>query len=536
MKRAANAHSNAMPDIDWREQQFLLVKKTCYGTRRAPVCRQHVCEPRLMVPNNGRKTCSKANYAGSQCNFTCNTGYRMEGSSHSMCQDDQTWSHSAPECRPILCFPPHVAPTNGAIRCTNENVLGSKCRFMCDKDYAVVGPKASFCKKSYYRKDDSNGEWSTLPATCQKITCTPDMVAPQYGRIDCTDGSNAGSRCTFYCNSGYSMIGSMYTACLNEIGTLTGVWQNPAPVCRPIQCDPRLENPERGQVSCLNGVELGSMCRFTCDYGNVLLGSGQTTCTDDGNGDVIGVWSAPPSRCEPIVCLPLHEAPTNGFVSCTNDAFLGSVCEFSCDDSYKLIGNPICSCTMGSDGGLVGRWSDYAPVCLRKSCPAQLLDPMNGQTICTDAIFLGSECEFTCHDNHMRVGPLYSNCIELEDGSVVWDRPVPKCEPIKCPDQFPLAHGEMTCSKSNFATSRCQFRCTADNYQLYPPTTENHCLNTSNWDVPKPCCARPCPPFAVMDFVVVHLHPFTRRKSVLGVSLQQRSRHSFPDLVARPPN
>nr|XP_002129893.1 P-selectin-like isoform X1 [Ciona intestinalis]XP_026692609.1 P-selectin-like isoform X2 [Ciona intestinalis] len=472
--------------------------------RSAPECRPLVCRPRLMAPSNGFMTCDKGNYIESECSFRCNVGYRLEGSETSVCQNDETWSNAAPECQPILCPPPHVAPPNGNVKCTNNNLLGSRCRFKCNKDYALVGDRLSTCVESNNRPYDSDGVWNTPAPKCQRITCIPDMKSPLHGSMECTDGSNAGSRCTFHCEDGYSMIGSMYTACVDEIGTLRGVWQNPAPVCRPIQCTPSQEDPDNGRVFCSNGIQLGSVCRFMCSHGYAMLGTGMTTCLNDGNGDTIGTWSAPPSRCKPIVCLPLHEAPTNGFVSCTNDAYLGSVCHFTCADDYKLMGNPTCTCNEGRDGGVVGRWSDFAPVCRRKTCPGGLMDPLNGGTVCSDGIFLGSQCEFVCDEYHMRVGALYSTCVELDDGSVEWDQPTPRCRPITCPDQFPLPHGEMSCTKSNFATSRCNFKCTAEKYQLYPPgVTENHCMNNSRWNIEKPCCARSCPPFAVMDFVVI---------------------------------
>ena len=66
--------------------------------------------------------------------YTCNNGYFLDGSDTTTCQDDDdgdnegVWSNPPPVCVPVTCPPPHVAPANGDVECSNANNEGSICR------------------------------------------------------------------------------------------------------------------------------------------------------------------------------------------------------------------------------------------------------------------------------------------------------------------------------------------------------------------------------------------------------------------------
>uniref|UniRef100_H2ZPL4 VWFA domain-containing protein n=1 Tax=Ciona savignyi TaxID=51511 RepID=H2ZPL4_CIOSA len=167
-------------------------------------------------------------------------------------------------------------------------------------------------------------------------------------------------------------------------------------------------------------------------------------------------------------------------------------------------GNSVLTCGEGVPGNVIGAWNSVAPTCQPKRCAPAPASPTNGVRACTNGNFLNSVCEYGCNDYHTRVGPLYSTCIEQADGSLVFDNPAPVCNPNQCPEQGPLRHGAMSCSDGNNAPSTCQFECLDSGYQLYPADiTQNTCRNDSQWNIPRPCCTRPCPPFAVMDAVFV---------------------------------
>jgi len=70
-----------------------------------------VCTPPHSNPGNGRVDCSDRNNVGSQCDFTCNANYALNGTAQSVCRDDGNgdgfgvWSSPAPKCdRESICY------------------------------------------------------------------------------------------------------------------------------------------------------------------------------------------------------------------------------------------------------------------------------------------------------------------------------------------------------------------------------------------------------------------------------------------------
>jgi len=44
---------------------------------------------------------------------------------------------------------------------------------------------------------DAQGAWTNPAPVCQQITCTPAHVDPANGNVDCTDGNNLFSVCSW---------------------------------------------------------------------------------------------------------------------------------------------------------------------------------------------------------------------------------------------------------------------------------------------------------------------------------------------------
>ena len=56
-------------------------------------------------------------------------------------------------------------------------------------------------------------------------------------------------------------------------------------------------------------------------------------------------------------------APRNGRVTCSDEANVGSVCTFTCNPTYYLVGNTRTTCFDERDGNARGRWTLPRPTC-----------------------------------------------------------------------------------------------------------------------------------------------------------------------------
>lgn len=326
------------------------------------------------------------------------------------------------------------------------------------------------------------------------------------GRVDCDYSeleTEIGSVCHFECNDGYQLVGNLTSTCRYKPHGRSR-FDRPWPVCQPTMTECELQTGIlNGQISCnLNGTEVGTTCGFTCDPGYFLVGSETNICVDTGNGIK---WSLPKPHCDPIICVPDQVAPVHGSVDCTSNV-LGTVCNFYCDDGATMMGSNQTECI--EDFGPFGKWSEPAPICMADFSDAAVIDckdvdpPVNGEVFCDED---NTECIFMCNDGFGMHGRESISC--LPDGN--WSDLAPTCVPTNCGAQTPIAHGQMQCTKGTNVTSQCSFSCAGTTgRELYPEDVSiNECVITPEgkaaWMPPPPCCGHPCPPFVLMDLVVV---------------------------------
>jgi len=398
-----------------------------------------------------------------------------------------------PECQYV------PKPLNGFSKCEFNKTateIGSVCAFSCKDGYDLVGAPDAECVKNA-----EGGKPRFEPATpvCQPKKCSPEMGDIANGAVSCSNGAEIGSNCGYTCDAGYALHGASAVVC-----GANGKWSDHPPVCKPISCDPQTA-PMNGAMSCSDqNLPVATDCSFTCNQGYARVGTEHNTCIESSPG--VAEWSEAPPVCEPIICLPPHEAPEGGAVSCTNDEFLGSVCTFTCDEGHEMLGAPQSECMQ--DFGVIGIWTTEAPICepiLADPCP-ELPDTLrHGDILCSDGSAPGSECLFFCDAGFAHSGNPTSVC--QNDGS--WSHPIPTCLATSCGPIEPIANGTVTCTDGSDIASQCTFECDKNQgLQLYPATIEqNQCLiqadGTAKWFPPTPCCSLPCPPFIMMDFVVV---------------------------------
>lgn len=492
-------------------------------------CRPIQCPDRGTV-EFGTVNCTDGNNVQSRCKVVCDENHRLEGIADSYCEDKGTWSHPLPVCTKIDC-PTRGQILHGKVDCTNGIDVGSVCTASCDESYRPDGVVISQCLAS--------GQWSVSLPRCIRITCPPRGIV-QYGTVQCSDTVYAGSTCNVACMTGTTIVGFEVSSCME-----TGAWDYKLPVCRRIECPPR-GTIEGGTVSCTNKVFAGSVCTSRCNMGSFLTGSITSECLATGE------WSVALPTCSRITCPALDFSLQPGSMICTNEFFYRSSCSFTCNDGYFVFGalrvgcrlngmwttrmpecreircnvrgrvaNGVVVCSSGSDVGSScdvtcnngyilrgvesstcqgnGRWDFKLPSCIAQNCPFRGRI-IGGTVTCTNGNSFGSVCTASCNADGRLQGVAVSNCI----AGGVWDAALPTCRDVSCPDQGLLEHGEISCTNEWNLQSECSFTCTEPTYELFPSgRRRNVCLPGRTWNIQKPCCARPCPPWAVMDIVLV---------------------------------
>ncbi|PIK42250.1 putative sushi, von Willebrand factor type A [Apostichopus japonicus] len=191
------------------------------------------------------------------------------------------------------CLPlPRIGRLN--VRCTNGNIISSRCDFDCPYGYELVGGEAS-------TTCSVNATWS--PATfpvCRIMACLP---LPRIGRLNvrCTNGNIISSRCDFDCPYGYELVGGeASTTC-----SVNASW-SPAtfPICRIVIC-PSLHPPRNSIMRCSSTyLRQGTYCLFTCVAGYQRSGSDLRKC-------VARNWTGTPTICEDRQPPTIHRCPLN---------------------------------------------------------------------------------------------------------------------------------------------------------------------------------------------------------------------------------
>ncbi|KAM9479028.1 P-selectin isoform 2-T2 [Salvelinus alpinus] len=360
------------------EEGFLLngladTECTSLGTwsRSAPLCLALQCDT-LTSPPHGSMNCSDLYgqfHYGSQCLFSCEEGFLLKGLADTECTSLGTWSRSAPLCLALQCdiltSPPH-----GSMNCSDlhgQFHYGSQCLFSCEEGFLLNGLADTECT--------SLGTWSRRAPLCLVVRCGP-LSPPAMGNMSCVDplgASSFTSSCGFSCEEGYLLRGDTNLTCLS-----TGQWTNHTPACEPQQCD-SLTSPPHGSMNCsdLHGqFQYGSQCLFSCEEGFLLNGLADTECTS------LGTWSRRAPLCLVVQCENLlprlpsppptptsTQPPTRGpFMNCSHslgEFNFSSLCLFTCSKGYYLNGTEELSCTSE------GQWSDLVPSCQRNITSVQ---------------------------------------------------------------------------------------------------------------------------------------------------------------------
>ncbi|KAL4228764.1 hypothetical protein ACF0H5_011806 [Mactra antiquata] len=406
---------------------------------------------------NGYFEITDGTILGKAANYSCNTGYNLNGSPTRHCGVNGAWQPDAPTCQPVDCGS-LLPPLNGFIVGSQGTTFGNMISFSCDGGYITVGTDTLTCME--------NGNWSTELPSCQII---PDycgnVSTPDNGAISYSNDSLIDSVVTFECNTGYTLSGVTSRMCSN-----TGNWEPQLDTTCLIKDCGSLTAPENGYID-INKTTYGEVASFTCQPEYVLAGERSLTCTHNGN------WSSDAPLCYPVAefCRTLLD-PVNGrqTISVISSTDLQAV--FFCNTGYKLSGPDTRTCS-----SLNGTWiPDEATTCMLHDC-GLLFNPENGNVDQSAGTTYGQVVYYSCSAGYQLFGEEQAVC--NADGQ--WSNPPPVCQVTNCGGLAHPQNGIVTAETTTFGQMAVY---TCNNGYDISGVTRRICLTDGSWSGKEPDC------------------------------------------------
>ncbi|KAG7487555.1 hypothetical protein MATL_G00024750 [Megalops atlanticus] len=443
-----------------------------------PSCQAVKCPELSRAPARGSMSCVhpiEPHSFNSSCEFSCEEGFQLMGSSRIQCGSSGVWTDSVPACEVQRCKA-LSAPLHGSMTCSHpheEFSFTSSCNMSCEEGFLLSGTASIQCT--------SSGVWTDTPPVCQARPCDV-LSAPLHGSMTCShphEEFSFTSSCNMSCEEGFLLSGTASIQC-----TSSGVWTDTPPLCQVQRCK-ALSAPLHGSMTCSHPHEefsFTSSCNMSCEEGFLLSGTASIQCTSSG------VWTDTPPLCQARPCDVLS-APLHGSMTCSHpheEFSFTSSCNMSCEEGFLLSGTASIQCTSS------GVWTDTPPLCQVQRCKA-LSAPLHGSMTCShphEEFSFTSSCNMSCEEGFLLSGTASIQCTS----SGVWTDTPPVCQARPCDVLSAPLHGSMTCSHPHeeFSfTSSCDMSC--EEGFLLSGTASIQCTSSGVWtDTPPVCQARPC--------------------------------------------
>ncbi|XP_048245187.1 sushi, von Willebrand factor type A, EGF and pentraxin domain-containing protein 1-like [Haliotis rufescens] len=349
----------------------------CYITFEVKV---HTCS--VPVVAHADRVCNSTDFIfGTTCQFTCNSGYDINGASQLKCEEGGAWCHQAPRCTPKTC------PDLDTFSCTDTYNYGSLCSLTCNvtAGHAVTLPRSTFCLQ--------NGSWHLPIPSCRdtappKISNCPmeNIVAyavsavamttvtwddvlgtDNSGNVSVTQTAGPLSGSPFPVGKtdvNYKAVDSSGNEAECEFSVLINYQICPTPPYN----DPRL------RYDCSNQYDLGSRCDVSCTDDYVLDGSSSIQCQTNAAllprmSWALSTGSSP--SCHKPKCQPL-KSPTNGFLTCDHHQTAGDICTMTCDDDWDRPRNAQFDLFACSPSSGIWQPTSLVPDCTVKRIPGEM--------------------------------------------------------------------------------------------------------------------------------------------------------------------
>ncbi|XP_054835469.1 complement component receptor 1-like protein isoform X2 [Eublepharis macularius] len=415
---------------------------------------------------------------GTNLTYRCKPGYEPIPGTRPVirCLETSEWSEIPQFCQGRHCPFPNIE--NGKIATMTDFRLGDQITFACNEGYRLIGQNGARCMLLAGRV-----VWNRNPPPCQRIPCLPPptIANGKHSSTDSDDNYVHGSAVTYDCESGFSLIGKKTIVCTTDENDTVGKWSGSAPRCE-VEC--RRPEVSNGRIisSYQRSYIYGNTVMFECYRGYILQGENVIKC------EANNTWNPAPPKCVLRDCDPPRDVP---FAVLSSEEQresypVGTSLTYNCIPGYEYIWGQKLTirCLTTSE------WSESHQFCQKRKCPFPKIQ--NGRLAARSDLFFDSEITFICNEGHRLIGHNTARCV-LEDGNVVWNRDIPRCERIPCLPPPAIANGTFRGSDGDtfLYGSKVQYWCDSGlsliGENIISCIIERSGLNTK-WSGPAPEC------------------------------------------------
>ncbi|KAM9330817.1 seizure 6-like protein [Gastrophryne carolinensis] len=182
---------------------------------------------------NGWKTTSHTDIIrGAKITYQCDPGYDIVGSETLTCQWDLSWSSDPPFCEKIMyCTDP--GEVEHATRLISDPVLlvGTTIQYTCDTGFVLEGGSLLTC----YSRETGTPIWTSKIPHCvseETLACDNPGLPENGYQILYKRLYLPGESLTFMCYEGFELMGEVTIKCI--LGQ-PSQWSGPLPVCKATQ-------------------------------------------------------------------------------------------------------------------------------------------------------------------------------------------------------------------------------------------------------------------------------------------------------------
>ncbi|XP_048409352.1 sushi, von Willebrand factor type A, EGF and pentraxin domain-containing protein 1-like isoform X2 [Stegostoma tigrinum] len=348
---------------------------------------------------------------------------------------------------------------NGSFEIIRDANSRLKVKYQCLPGYTLTGSRYQSCDKSV---------WQQKPPKCEPITCgNPGEILNGYYNAT---SAEFGSRVSFYCNSGFKLVGNVHRICEAH------GWSGHVPICEVVKCN-YLEPITNGRTpSPPNGDywEHGMVAKYSCDNDYSLIGVEELVCTETGE------WNNNPPICKAVHCerpeLPENANIVAGFGPSYK---YRETITYSCKYGYKVEGDNVIECNENSE------FSPPPPTCQLSGCR----EPMpikNGEITNKRPVYeLHEEITYKCRWGYKLIGHKVIRCVENHR----FEPSPPACIRITCMAPQRIANGRIlsTQYRAYEFNSALSFDC---RYGFKPVADGISICNEDGQFHPPPTCER----------------------------------------------